>query len=125
MTDELHDDNDVIEAAHWLAELQTAVSETVAGVLLRASRPVPVVPAKVLSSPGALVGYAIRNLTAAPIDVLIREYDAGGMVVLPIVIAANGSATADLGAGVNFVDGIYVDAPADSVDGSVFLRGPE
>jgi len=99
--------------------------------MLRAARPVPVGVGghgvKVSSSPAALVGYALRNLSAiddATATIVIREYDANGAVVIPITLAPNESIRDFFGPGINFVDGVYVEITGE-VDGTVWLRGSE
>jgi len=117
----------------WLENLRVDLSQTVSGIALKGARPVPVgatpgATANVTRSPGALVGYAIRNLSTADnatVRVLFRDGDEDGDVILPLVLAPGESARDWFGpGGISLFEGLFMDIDGD-VEGSVYLRGVE
>lgn len=123
-----------IDFTRWLAELRADMSQTVAGELLRGARPVAIgstsgATSRPTTSAGALVGYAIRNLSSsegATVLVLFREGGPDGDVILPLSLAPGESARDWFGPGGIHLGsgGLYMDIDG-SVDGSVFLRGAQ
>ncbi|MEN8672572.1 hypothetical protein [Nocardioides sp.] len=118
----------------WLETLRADLAESINGVTLRGARPVPIgitggATKRPLTSPGALVGYAIRNLSEedeATVRVLFHDgSDANGDVVLPLTLLPGESARDWFGpGGINLTYGLFVDIDG-SVEGSVYLRGVE
>ncbi|MFT3873424.1 MAG: hypothetical protein QM714_12505 [Nocardioides sp.] len=112
----------------WLETLRTQVIESVNGVALRGSRPVPVGAGvtRLATSPTSLVGFALRNTNAGVSTLLLRDgFDATGEVIVPITLAPGESVRDWFGpAGVNLSIGLYAELTG-SVDGAVFLRGAQ
>lgn len=123
-----------IDLLQWLEELRVSVSESVGGTALRGARPIPVgrtsgATRRPTTSAGALVGYAIRNLSdsaGAKVLILFRDGGPDGDVILPLALAPGESARDWFGpGGIHLGDaGLYMDIDGD-VDGSVYLRGAE
>jgi hypothetical protein len=119
----------LIDFTAWLENLRTDVSETVGGVVLRGSRAVQVGgdsgTHRPTSAAGALVGFALRNTTAAPVTAYLRDgRDANAPIVMPLRFEAEGIDRDNFGpAGINLTEGLYVDAPAGALEGAVYLRG--
>lgn len=115
----------------WLENLRVDLSESFQGVVLRGARPVPVNGQhnRPTNSPGALVGYALRNLSyedAAVVRVLFRDgTDDTGEVILPLTLEPGESARDWFGpGGINLAYGLFLSIDGD-VEGSVFLRGTD
>lgn len=123
-----------VDFVQWLEALRVSVSESVGGTALRGARPIPIgstpgATSRPTTSAGALVGYAIRNLSTtegAQVLVLFRDGGPDGDVILPLALAPGESARDWFGpGGIHLGDaGLYMDITG-SVDGSVFLRGVE
>lgn len=128
------DPNTPVDMLKWLEELRVSVSESVGGMALRGARPIAIggttgATKRPTTSAGALVGYAIRNLSTsegAQVLVLFREGGPDGDVILPLALAPGESARDWFGpGGIHLGDGgLYMDITGN-VDGSVFLRGVE
>lgn len=132
MTDDLEPQ---IDYTKWLAELRTDLSESVAGVVLRGARPVPVGitqggTKRPTTVSGALVGFALRNRSSSTTtNVVVYFYDGAGPdsdVILTVTLAPGESARDWFGPGGIHLGarGLYVEADGP-IDGSVFLRGAE
>ena len=111
---------------------QTALAETVDGLLLRGARAVPVSNAKPRPtlSGAALVGYSLREVAgvAAAASVILRSgEDAEGEILAVIELAGDRSETQWFGpGGVNVGGrGLFVDVAAGAVAGVVYLRGTD
>lgn len=125
---------DEVKYTRWLENLRADMAESVNGVMLRAARPVPIgvtggATKRPLTSPGALVGYAIRNLSEedeATVRVLFHDgFDANGDVILPLTLLPGESARDWFGpGGINLSYGLFVEIEG-SVEGAVYLRGVE
>ena len=123
-----------VEYTRWLMQLRADMAETISGELVRGARPVPVgsTPGATMrptTSSGALVGYAIRNLSSsegATVLVLFRDGGPDGDVILPLALAPGESARDWFGPGGIHLGsgGLYMDING-TVDGSVYLRGAQ
>lgn len=122
-----------IDYVQWIENLRVDLAESVGGVILRGARPVSVGMSaagttKPTSSAGALVGYAIRNMSTeddATVRVLFYDGDVNGGVILPLTLAPGESARDWFGpGGINLRDGLFLDIDG-AVEGSVYLRGVE
>lgn len=119
----------LIDFTAWLENLRTDVSETVGGVVLRGARAVQVGGDTGTSRPttaaGALVGFALRNTTAAALTAYLRDgRDANAPIVMPLRFEADGIERESFApGGINLTEGLYVDAPAGALEGAVYLRG--
>lgn len=107
-----------------LARLETALTPSEKAVALPGARVVPFTSSASISrSPGRLVGFALRNTDSGnPATVYLRDgNDADGALIVPVQLAA-GESTGDAWAiAVSFVDGLYVDVNAGTVEGAVYL----
>jgi hypothetical protein len=119
------------DKTRWLQELRADMAETVNGVLLRGSRPVPVGNAgaggglRPTNSPGVLMGCAARNLGAAALQVTVRDVAGQVVAILDLGIGAAGQIWFGPG-GVNIPDGgLYLDPGAGTFEGVVYLRGSD
>lgn len=124
--------SDMINFTEWLEKLRANVAQTVDGVVLRGARTVQVGSStngtpKATTSPSSLVGFALRNTSAVvSAEVLLRDGDADGDIVIPLTLAPSESVRDWFGpGGINLTHGLYVDVSAGAIDGAVFLRGVE
>jgi hypothetical protein len=122
-----------IEAVRWLEQMRADVAETVGGVMLRAARPVPltVLPSRVSTSPGRLVGWSLRIPVFGTNPAVVKLHDgadAGGDLVAVINLPAASSDTKLLGGGgVSFSNGLFVELVTSggtletAVEGVIYL----
>lgn len=124
-----------IDYVRWGAELQAALSQSLAGVYLRGARAVQVgtaagATARVTTAAGRLVGWSLKNDHASD-DATVNLYDGTdntGALVATVALDAGASETKHLGAGVGVVYGLYVEITgtgAGSVRGAVYLGATE
>lgn len=122
-----------IQAEHvrWISQLQTELSQSVGGVLLRGARVAQIETAhRPMTSGGALIGYSIRENAGPPgaaALVHLRDGpDAAGELVCTLALAAGESANAWFGpGGLNIAQGLFVHVETGSVAGAVYLRGTD
>jgi hypothetical protein len=123
---------DQIAMVRWLSQMRADVAETVGGVMLRAARPVPltVLPSRVSTSPGRLVGWSLRIPVFGTNPAVLKLHDAsdaGGDLVAVINLPAASSDTKLLGGGgVSFSNGLYVELVTGgsletAVEGCIYL----
>ncbi len=124
----------------WLENLRVDLAESVGGIVLRGARPVAIgvtsgATRRPTQSPGALVGYAIRNrdtVSAVTVSVLFHDgHDENADVILTVTLAPGESVRDWFGpGGINLSTGLFITYVDDlgnpgDIDGSVFLRGAE
>lgn len=117
----------VDETVARLASMQTELAESVGGVLLRGSRPVPLVDGRrVTSVPGTVVGLSVRETAGAAATLTLRDGDVDGDIVATINLAAAESWTGVLAGpgGVFYAGGLYVELTG-AIAGAVYLRGTD
>jgi hypothetical protein len=132
-----------VDFMRFFNQLRTDVSESVAGVMLRGARPVPIGNAADLAdrpngatdrpttSPGRLVGWSIRAVGIdpdPPADAVVRLYDGapadGGTLVAVVSLSLPFSAdTQSLSPGPGLVRGLHVEYVTGVVEGTVWLGG--
>jgi hypothetical protein len=120
---------------HYVAQLRAEVSESVAGVLQRGARYVPVgtnpaggpYPAKATTSAGVFAGYSLTNDSPDTRAVVqFRDGDADGDVFCRVSVPpADCRCVWPTAGGINLTRGLYVEVTAGAVNGSVFLRSGE
>lgn len=133
-----------IDYTRWGAELAAAVSQTLNGVYLRGSKPVPVcthpaapaTPAtlygtqQISGSAGRLTGWTFRVPASAPGAAHVDLYDGRdntGQLVSSVTVLAGQSDKYEHH-GIAFVYGLYADitgAGADALFGNVYLGATE
>jgi hypothetical protein len=133
-----------IAITKWGAELTAALSQTLNGVFLRGSKPVPVsthpvapgVPAtlygtqQISGSAGRLTGWTFRVPASAPGAAHVDLYDGRdntGQLISSVTVLA-GASNDYQHHGIGFVYGLYADitgAGADSLFGAVYLGATE
>lgn len=116
------------ENVRWISQLQTELSQSVGGVLLRGARVAQIETARrPMTSGGALIGYSIRENGGVAALVHLRDGpDAAGDLVCTLALAAGESAQAWFGpGGLNIGQGLFVHVETGSVAGAVYLRGAE
>lgn len=119
----------------WLENLQVDLAESVGGVVLRGARPVAVgvtngATRKPTTSPGALVGFSLRNRSEADDAIATVLYHDGGDdqadVILEVTLQPGESARDWFGpGGINLAHGLFMSIDGGEVSGSVYLRGVE
>jgi hypothetical protein len=122
-----------IDLVRWAMQMRADVAETVGGVMLRAARPVPltVLPTRLATSPGRLVGWSLRIpvFGTNPAVIKLRDgQDAGGDLIAAINLPAASSDTKMLpGGGISFSNGLFVELVTTggtletAVEGAIYL----
>jgi hypothetical protein len=127
-----------IDYVRWLQQMQTDLTETLGGVLLRGARPVQIGSAdgattRPATSAGRLVGWSLRVSTLAtdPGVVQLRDgADANGSVIAVIIIPPGRSEQHWMApGGISFQNGLFAEilsgAGLSVPQGAVFLGGAE
>lgn len=128
-----------IDYVRWLQQMQTDLTETLGGVLLRGARPVQIGTAdgatvRASTSAGRLVGWSVRvSLFATePGGIKLRDgQDANAPVIAVINIPAKESVTEWMApGGISFQNGLYVEilsgaGVSATVEGCLFLGAAE
>lgn len=131
----------------WGAELRAALSQTLAGVWLRGSRPVPIGPTspavggaipavagatkRISNSAGRLTGWSITLASGAPGDALVELFDGTdntGNLVASIALTNPNTSPAFEHHGIAFVYGLYCEISgtgADYVRGAIYVGTSE
>lgn len=119
------------DLARWVAQMRADVAESVGGVMLRASRPVPltVLPTILSGSPGRLVGWSVRETTGTnPYVIRLHNGDNSGADLVAAITGSQGTADNKWfgPGGISFTEGLYVELVtgaglSNSVEGVIFL----
>lgn len=119
----------------WGAELQRSVAQSVAGVMVRGARAVPVgnspgaVTRPATSGANALMGLSIKNVSyAQPCTVHLYDGESveDGDLLLEIELSPSESSREWFGlAGISLQRGLVYHDPSGQTTGSVFLRGSD
>lgn len=125
-----------IDYVRWLQQMQTDLTETVGGVLLRGARSVPVGTAnggtmRPTSSPGRLVGWSLRE-TVGTQAAVVKLYD-GRDNAAPLVGTVSIPQGSDRMAwfspgGISLTEGLFVEfvgGLSQTVEGAVYLGAAE
>jgi len=108
-------------------------AQSINAVNLRGASVVPIGSANTgtkrpMVSPGAVLGWSMRETTGAGTAVVaLRDgADSAANLVTSIQLPANGSVRDWFGpSGLAVAYGLYVDVMSGSIEGAVYLRGPE
>jgi hypothetical protein len=128
-----------IDYVRWLQQMQTDLTETLGGVLLRGARPVQVGTAdgattRAATSPGRLVGWSLRvpAFSTNPGVVRLRDgQDATAPIVAVVNLPAGQGNTSWLApGGISFQYGLYVEIVTGggvetAIEGAVYLGAAE
>lgn len=125
-----------IDYVRWLQQMQTDLTETLGGVMLRGARAVPIGTAtggtqRPTSSPGRLVGWSLRE-TVGTQAAVVRFYD-GRDASAPLVATASLPQGSDRMAwlspgGISLQEGLFVEfvgGLSQTVEGAVYLGAAE
>lgn len=125
-----------IDYVRWLQQMQTDLTETLGGVMLRGARPVQVGTAaggtmRPTSAPGRLVGWSLRETggTAAAVVRMYDGRDATAPLVAVVTLSQGTSGTDWLSpGGVSLTEGLYLELVgglSQLVEGVVYLGAAE
>lgn len=123
-----------IEYVRWLQQMQTDLTATLGGVMLRGARPVQIGTAqggtlRPSTSPGRLVGWSVRIPALGALPGVLKLHDgqdANGDVIAVINLPPGGSDTKHFGGGgISFQYGLFVEIVTGGVEtaieGAVYL----
>ncbi|MBM7510049.1 hypothetical protein JOE61_003863 [Nocardioides salarius] len=128
------DDRDVT-LLKWGAELQRELAQSVAGVLVRGARAVPVgqspgaISRPATSGANSLMGFSLKNTSyelPCTVHLIDGESVEDGHLILEIELSPSESAREWFGmSGVSLSRGLVYHDPSGLTTGSVFLRGSD